>query len=210
MKHFAEPIMISALEHWSYCPRQCGLIHLENIWDENTFTLRGRQGHERADDPNQSETDDGIRIERALPLFSDTLGLVGRADAVEFHAPNKIVPVEYKLGTRRLTQHHDIQLCAQALCLEEMFQTPVQNGAIYSLTQRRRRDVTFTQELRQATRDAIEAVHHLLQEAKTLPPAFNDARCRHCSLLDACLPASVVAATAQTHFRKLFTPPPNQ
>src|ERR671921_686889 len=112
-------VLISALEHYSYCPRQCALIHVERVFDENVFTLRGRRAHERADAPNTTG-ENGVRIERALPLWSDELGLNGRADVVEFPADGGIVPVEYKHGPRRERKHDDLQLCAQALCLEEM------------------------------------------------------------------------------------------
>lgn len=206
----SELVMLSALEHWSYCPRQCALIHLESVWDENIFTLKGQQGHARADQARIRRSDEDIRIEHALPLYSDTLGLVGRADVVEFHPGSTIVPVEYKHGPRRANRHDDLQLCAQALCLEEMFQTEVSRGAIYSLATRRRREVPFTEELRDETRAAIIATRELLcRDVRVggdlaLPPALNDGRCRHCSLLDACVPATVVAARAAYHERALF------
>ena len=113
-----EFVMISALEHWSYCPRQCALIHVEQTFDENLYTLRGRAVHKRVDEPVVEEQA-GVRIERALPLWSKALGLIGKADVVEFHGET-VYPVEYKHGPHREQEHDDLQLCAQALCLEEM------------------------------------------------------------------------------------------
>jgi CRISPR-associated exonuclease Cas4 len=114
-----EPVLVSMLEHFSYCPRQFALIHLEQVFDENVFTLKGKEGHERVDEPQSGEIH-GVRFERALPLFSRKLGLTGKADLIEF--PDGIpYPVEYKHGSRGGRAHAEIQLCAQALCLEEMF-----------------------------------------------------------------------------------------
>src|SRR2546430_686008 len=122
-------VLISALEHWSYCPRQCALIHVEQTFDENLYTLRGRNAHERVDQP-EGELREGVRVERAVPLWSDRLGLVGKSDVVEFHGADPF-PVEYKHGPRRKKEHDDLQLCAQALCLEEMTGRSVPRGAIY-------------------------------------------------------------------------------
>jgi CRISPR-associated exonuclease Cas4 len=178
--------MISALEHYSYCPRQCALIHLEQTFDENLYTLRGRQAHERVDLP-EGETAEGIRVERALPLWSDRLGLVGRADAVEFRGETPY-PVEYKHGPRRQWGHDDLQLCAQALCLEEMMGRPVPRGAVYHHSSRRRREVLFDAALRLRVEEVVAEIRLLLRQDK-LPPPVNDSRCRHCSLKESCLPA---------------------
>ncbi len=139
-------VMISALEHWSYCPRQCGLIHLEQTFDENLYTLRGRHLHERVDRP-LGETQHDVRVERAVPLWSDRLGLIGKADVVEFHAETPY-PIEYKHGKRRRWGHDDLQLCAQALCLEEMTGRQVPEGAIFYGGSRRRKPVVFDDALR--------------------------------------------------------------
>src|SRR6266567_8319359 len=134
-----EPIMISALEHYSYCPRQCALIHIEQTFDENIYTLKGHIAHERVDQTITRNEED-MRIERAVPLWSRRLGLVGRADVVEFHGEAPF-PVEYKVGPRRKWGHDDLQLCAQALCLEEMTGQEVRHGAIYYHGSRRRKEV---------------------------------------------------------------------
>lgn len=181
-------VMISALEHWSYCPRQCALIHLEQTFDENLYTLRGRMLHERTDVPT-GEVQDGVRVERALPLWSNRLGLIGKADVVEFHGETPH-PVEYKHGPRRQWGHDDLQLCAQALCLEEMTGRVVPRGAVYHHGSRRRREVVFDDALRAEVLKAVEAVRRMLKDLY-LPPPVNDARCRHCSLKESCLPSVV-------------------
>ncbi|MFN3651620.1 MAG: CRISPR-associated protein Cas4 [Armatimonadota bacterium] len=185
-------VMISALEHYSYCPRQCGLIHVEQVFDENVFTLRGRRAHERAHEA-VSRMEDGVRVERGLPLWSDRLGLVGVADVVELRPDGTVYPVEYKHGARRQTRHDALQLCAQALCLEEMLRVPVPLGAIFSHGSRRRRELALTPELRAETEQAVRDVRAMLRRG-ALPPAVNDARCPSCSLIDACLPEALAAA----------------
>ena len=200
-------VLVSAVEHFSYCPRQCALIHVESIFDENVFTLRGRQAHERVDQP-EARTEAGVRVERALPIWSNRYGLFGKADAVEMHADGRVIPVEYKHGPRRLRIHDDVQLCAQALCLEEMLGVAVQEGAIYSIQTRRRRTVPMDDALRRETLDTIDGVRQLLRQPTPLPPALNDDRCPKCSLLDACLPASVVAGRQRRLLADLYIPPP--
>lgn len=180
-------IPISALEHFSYCPRQCALIHVEQTFDENVFTVRGRIAHERVDE-GLSSAPRGVRQLRALPLWSDELGLTGKADLVEMQ-PDGPLPVEYKVG--RITGGHAaLQLCGQALCLEEMFGKPVKVGALYSHATKRRVRVAIDEELRQRTRAAVEAVRSLLARQE-LPPPVNDSRCPDCSLINACLPGVV-------------------
>lgn len=186
-------VMVSALEHWSYCPRQCGLIHLEQTYDENLFTLRGNRAHERVDEV-ADRVEEGVRVVRAMPIWSDRLGLTGRADAVEFHGATPF-PVEYKVGKPRNWGHEALQLCAQGMCLEEMLRVSVPAGALYYHGSRKRRAVTFDAELREAVEAAVVAVRVMLHGSR-LPAAPNDARCPNCSLFDACLP-SVVANPAR-------------
>jgi len=191
-----EPVMpiedlevpMSAIEHYSYCPRQCGLIHLEQSFQDNIFTLRGRLAHQRVDsgDPTPLR---GVKVARAMPLWSKRYGLRGKADLVELRLEGPY-PVDYKVG-RRHGKHPDYQLCAQALCLEEMLDQPVPKGAIYHVATRARREVFFDEGLRQRTIELIEQVRAMLRSER-LPPALNDERCRNCSLGDVCLP-SVVA-----------------
>jgi CRISPR-associated exonuclease Cas4 len=202
-----EIIAVSALQHYAYCPRQCGLIHVESIWDENVFTLRGSRRHARADTAGRT-IENGIRSERGLPIWSDSLGLVGKADVVEFHPDGRVVPVEYKSGPLRRMPADDIQLCAQALCLEEMCGVEIPVGFIVSLKAKRRREVTLDRALRDATRSTVDRVRALLEGSGPLPPAANDRRCKDCSLNDACVPATVESARLAWHNRNLFNPPP--
>jgi CRISPR-associated exonuclease Cas4 len=191
--------MISALQHWSYCPRQCALIHLEQVWEENLYTLRGRRAHQAVDRP-AGELEDGVRVERALPLWSDRLGLVGKADVVEFHGDMPF-PVEYKHGPRRQREHDDLQVGAQALCLEEMFGRPVPRGVVYHHNSRRRREVAVDEGLRARVEEAVRAVRALLAEAR-LPPVLNDARCDRCSLRESCLPQALGRPERLRHARR--------
>ncbi|NCJ06053.1 CRISPR-associated protein Cas4 [Synechococcales cyanobacterium C] len=181
--------MLSALQHHAFCPRQCALIHIEQVWDENLYTLRGQRVHEKVNVP-EYELIEGIRVERAMPLWSHQLGLTGIADVVEFSSDGTPYPVEYKSGARKRRLADDIQLCAQALCLEEMLNCPVPKGAIFHNASKRRREVELTQALRDQVLETIQAVRRLLT-GQTLPPPVNDARCQDCSLIDACLPQAL-------------------
>ncbi len=182
-----DPIMLSALEHWSYCPRQCALIHLEQAFADNVHTARGNAVHALVDMPGY-ESRPGVRIERALPLFCERLGLIGKADIVEFLPDGTPYPVEYKHGTKRQKTHDDLQLAAQALCLEEMTGKPVPKGAIYHASSHLRREVLITADLRQQVEDTTLAIRAMLQHA-VMPSPVNDARCRECSLIELCQPA---------------------
>lgn len=185
-------ILLSAIEHYSYCPRQCALIHVEQSYEENLFTVKGNLAHERVD-AGADTASRGVQTMRDVPLWSERLGLRGKADLVEFRSDGPY-PVEYKVG-RRHGNHPDLQLCAQALCLEEMLNVPVRRGAIFYHALRRRHEVDFDEALRQQTLAALAAIRSLLQ-AQRLPLAPNDARCPNCSLINICLPA-VVAETAR-------------
>lgn len=201
-----ELVMISALEHWSYCPRQCGLIHLEATYDENLFTLRGQRLHRSVDLAGDVQ-EGGVRHVRALPLFCESLGMTGRADLVEF--PEDVpYPVEYKAGSRRPHAHEALQLCAQAICLEEMLGVATPAGAIYFHGSRKRVEVRFDAGLRARVAEAVAAVRQMLAGDR-LPPAANDARCPNCSLFDACLPGVVgERARLRGFFGELFHPAP--
>jgi CRISPR-associated exonuclease Cas4 len=205
MNEADDPIMLSALQHWSYCPRQCALIHLEQVFDENVHTMRGKAVHARVDEPG-FESFEGVRSERALPVWSDRLGLVGKCDVVEFHPDGRIYPVEYKHGKKRQQAHDDLQLAAQAMCLEEMFGKPVEKGAIYHHTSRRRREVAITQELRQRVEIILADIRAMLASGK-LPPPVNDARCKECSLNEICQPQAIANRTTHAAIeRTLFDP----
>lgn len=186
-------IMLSALQHFSFCPRQCALIHLEQVWAENRLTAEGRILHERVHE-QEGETRAGVRIERGMPLRSLRLGLVGVADVIEFHRlPNggwRPFPVEYKRGKPKPDRCDEVQLCAQAMCLEEMMGVTVPEGALFYGRTRRRHAVEFLPELRKATEETAAAVRALL-DAGVTPPAVYDKKCKQCSLLEICLPKSL-------------------
>ena len=200
---FDELLPISALQHWSYCPRQCALIHIEQQFVENVHTLRGQAVHARVDTP-EIEVLPGRRVERAMPLWHEKLGLIGKADVVEFLDDGTPVPVEYKHGPRRKQIHDELQLCAQALCLEEMLQRSVPSGAIYHASSKRRRIVEMDAALRASTLNAINATRALLTQ-NTLPAPANDARCRACSLITICQPdLALIAIAVGIGGRELF------
>ncbi|MFQ3588508.1 MAG: CRISPR-associated protein Cas4 [Fimbriimonadaceae bacterium] len=201
-------VPISAIEHVSYCPRQCGLIHLEAVWEENVFTIRGRLLHERVDEPT-TRTERGVRAERALPLWSEKYGLIGKADLVEFRPrPDGGVapyPVEYKSGGPKHRHHAELQLCAQALCLEEMLGVDVPAGALFFAKTRERLEIPLDEPLRSQTIAAIEGVRRLLSQERLEEPVA-DQRCPDCSLKDACMPE--VARLARRVETRLFAPRP--
>lgn len=180
-----DPIMISALEHYSYCPRQCALIHVEQTFHENLYTMRGRDVHENVD-VESSHALAGVRYERALPLWSRRLDLVGKADMVEFHG-DVPYPVEYKSGRHRAGQHEVLQLLAQAVCLEEMFNVKVEKGALYWHGSRERKEIVFTDAMRQHLEEVVAAVHAMIA-CNQVPPPVNDKRCKDCSLKESCMP----------------------
>ena len=198
-------VPISALEHYSYCPRQCALIHVEQTFDENQFTIRGRIAHERVD-AGEDRSTRGVRTLRSIPLWSDQYGLVGRSDVVEMRESGPF-PVEYKVGRRRAT-HADVQLCAQALCLEEMLGKPVTRGALYFREERKRYDVDLDAALRSRTLAVVDAVRRQLT-LQQVPEAPNDERCPNCSLINACLPTVVAESRRHERYRRdLFSPAP--
>jgi CRISPR-associated exonuclease Cas4 len=199
-----ELIPISALNQYAYCPRRCALIHVEQTFDDNLYTMRGKALHERTDRAEESGWEEGVRVERALPLCSKQLGLIGKADVVEFHGETPY-PVEYKSGPNRQFDNDDLQLCAQALCLEEMTGKAVPRGAIYHHSSRKRRDVECTPELRAQVVQSIQAIRRMLA-SKQLPPPVNDRRCTKCSLQESCMPSVIdEGRRASAVVRDLFT-----
>ncbi len=196
---------LSALQHFAFCPRQCALIHIERQWAENTLTAQGRVLHERTHDAG-SESRGDLRVARALPLQSASLGLHGVADVVEFHRrPDgawQPFPVEYKRGRPKHEPIDAVQLCAQALCLEEMLTTPVPAGALFYGATHRRHDVHFDDDLRAETRRFAAAVRALLAAGRTPPPEFGP-KCRACSLLELCRPQAVTRS-ASAHLTRLI------
>ena len=196
-----DALPLSGLQHLAFCPRQWALIHLEQAWAENRLTAEGRLLHERADLPGQSRRKD-LRTVRGLMLESRRLRLTGRADVVEFRP--EPFPVEYKRGKRKPTDCDLVQLCAQALCLEEMLGVAVPHGAIFYGEPRRRIDVEFTPELRTRT-ESLAATMHSLYVAHTTPAAQPGKHCERCSLIDICLPHATadIAIAAQWNAAQL-------
>ena len=180
-----EPIvLISAIEHFSYCPRQCALIHCDGIWSDNAHTIRGKRIHRRVDS-GKHRKERGRAILRSIPLWSEKLGLSGRADAVETLDSN-VYPVEYKSGVRH-GKTADLQLCAQALCLEEMLDVEISHGFVWYGGPRRRMQIDFTPLLRDEVKSIILKIREQLLSGE-LPMAPNDERCEECQLLQNCLP----------------------
>ena len=180
-----EPIVsISAIEHFAYCPRQCALIHCDGVWSDNAHTVRGTHAHRRVDGGRHRQ-ERGRMVLRAIPLWSEALGLSGRADAVEVK-DGQVIPVEYKAGTRHGIAA-DLQVCAQALCLEEMLQVEIPHGHVWYGGPRRRLRVDFTPALRIQVHAAIGEIRDQLRTGE-LPSAPNDKRCKECQLRNHCLP----------------------
>jgi len=180
---------LSALQHLAFCPRQWALIHLEGCWEENMLTAEGKILHDRAHEGEEEMRGD-CRIVRGLRLHSFRLGLSGMADVVEFYREGddwRPYPVEYKHGRPKLEPCDEIQLCAQALCLEEMLNRPVEKGAIYYGKPRRRKEIVFGDELRNQTESFCTKLHQMSAAGKT-PAAEYRKECEGCSLLVRCLP----------------------
>jgi len=186
-------IPVSALQHYLFCPRQCALIHLDQVWTENALTAEGRVLHERADSGKRTTRGD-LKTVTGLLLRSAALGLSGKADVVEFHRNGNAwrpFPVEYKRGRPKAHDADRVQLCAQALCLEEMLGLAVPEGALFYGAQRRRLGVSFDANLRDLTARTAAAVHALLEEGRLppVPEAMTKGRgCTSCSLAESCLP----------------------
>ncbi len=190
-----EYLQLSALQHILFCRRQCALIHIEQLWEENLFTAQGRVMHERVDRGDQAVRGK-IRIEYGLPLKSARLGLTGKADVVEFHRTESSVqkwvpfPVEYKRGKPKKDLSDKVQLCAQALCLEEMLNTDILYGALFYGKTKRRLEVTFDEELRHKTMATAGQLHAMIESGITPPPEY-DKKCDACSFVSLCMPKAI-------------------
>lgn len=183
-------VQLSALQHFVFCQRQCALIHIEQVWNENMFTVEGRIMHEKAHE-EQFEMRGDVRIERGMPLRSEKLGLNGKADVIEFHKSPDCkwlpFPVEYKRGKPKPDDCDKVQLCAQALCLEEMLNCHITGGAIYYGKTRHRLDMEFDDNLREITVNTVQELHKFIKEGKTPKPVYSK-KCESCSLVEICKP----------------------
>lgn len=187
---------ISALQHYQFCKRRAALIHVEGLWAENRFTAEGNVVHRRADDPRQNETRRAKRTMRGVALASARHGLTGKADVIEFHGrepdPLTATVVEYKRGKPkpRLDEPYRTQLCAQALCVEEMLDCRVTHGFLYFAKVKRRVEVPIDRPLRDQTLATITALHDLVRSGRTPPPVYRKRKCEACSLINLCLPSA--------------------
>lgn len=177
---------LSAIEHYEYCARQCALIHCDGVWDDNVNTLRGHIAHRRSDNPSASRFERGRTVLRGVRLWSDTHGLIGRADRIEVTQDGAVTPVEHKAGYRHGATA-DLQVCAQALCLEEMLNIDIPAGFVWYDGTRRRHKVNFSDALRTDTLARAEQIRTMLAD-RTLPAAPNDERCGQCQIRHHCLP----------------------
>ncbi len=197
-----ELIAVSALNQYVYCPRRCALIFIEQAWSENPFTAEGRIMHEKADS-NKFESRGNVRIDYSVPLRSLRLGLIGKADVVEFHKKDdetwQPFPVEYKRGKPKIDDSDKVQLCAQAICLEEMLNVEINEGALFYGLTRRREDVVFDKALRMETEDSARKVHELIASGIT-PKAEYSAKCKKCSLVELCLPKTCSKARSVRNY----------
>lgn len=199
---------VSALQHLVFCERRCALIHIESVWAENEFTAEGEGLHERVHDLGESEAG-GIRRVTAMPVRSLRLGLVGQCDLVEFRTAEDggreaPYPVEYKRGSPKRGLCDEVQLCAQAMCLEEMMGCEVPRGAVFYAAVRRRREIEFTAALRRTTEDAVSRLHALIAGGVT-PVVPMAAKCRSCSLNEYCV-AQEKATAVGRYLKELFRP----
>jgi CRISPR-associated exonuclease Cas4 len=183
-------IPLSALQHYLYCPRQYALIHIERQWAESRHTAEGRLLHERTD-RLATERRKGVRTVTSMPLLNLDLGITGVADVVEFHGGDtgeRAFPVEYKRGKPKTHRADEVQLCAQALCLESMLDQRIESGALFYGKIRRREEVVFDEELRALTLQIIRDVRSLLASGRTPSADYVPKRCDACSLIDLCQP----------------------
>jgi len=185
-------IPISALQHALFCKRQYALIHIERLWEENRFTAEGKVLHERVDDVHHDSRRD-CREEFGLAVRSINYGLVGKCDLVEFEKNSdgtykKISPVEFKRGRKKADDFDLVQLCAQALCLEEMFDVEISEGQIYYLQEHRRSTATLSEELRKKTVTLIGVIDDIRAAGTTPAAEYEKEKCDRCSLLELCMP----------------------
>lgn len=197
-----ELLLLSGIQHFAFCSRQWALIHIEQQWCENVKTVEGKHLHERVDDPFAKDSSNTLVVWRSVNLLSYRLGLIGRADVVEFKKNNSGVklpgkegmwtpfPVEYKRGKPKPDERDEVQLCAQAICMEEMFKTVINEGALYYGEIRRRSIIQFTKEVRKQVYDYTDEMHLLFKDSITPPPIYKS-HCKSCSLFDICLPKNI-------------------
>ncbi len=208
-----ELLLLSGIQHMAFCPRQWALIHIEQQWEENVKTIEGQHLHERVDDPFIKDSGNELVVWRSVNLISYRLGFSGRADVVEFKRtetgiilPGKTgkwtpYPVEYKRGKPKPDERDEVQLCAQAICMEEMFDTTISEGALFYGEIRRRTMVPFSDELRKQVSEYADEMHRLFQQGITPAPVYKS-HCKSCSLVDICLPKQMDSQKTASNYLK--------
>lgn len=192
-------LLLSGIQHFAFCKRQWALIHLEQVWSENYLTISGRIMHKNADDPLFTESRGDVLVSRAVPLISHKLKIYGIADVIEYHRrengfkiPKRdgfwnAVPIEYKSGQKKHDNCDEVQLCCQAMCLEEMTQTEIPHGYLYYGKNKRRVEVIFDENLRECVESLISDMYYVLEHSIT-PMAELKKACESCSLVNICVP----------------------
>lgn len=208
-----EFLLLSGIQHFAFCRRQWALIHIEQQWQENEYTVAGELLHKRAHDPYLSEKRGGVIVSRGMPVFSRTLGISGVCDIVEFCKADegiqlyghrglfKVLPVEYKKGAPKAAEEDILQLAAQAMCLEEMLSAEIPEGAIYYGETRRRERIEITGELRGHVEEMLKEMHELFVKRYT-PRVKWSKSCNACSLRDICLPKLGKALSVKAYIRE--------
>lgn len=199
-------LAISAIQHYAYCPRQFALIHLEQAWADNRFTAEGNLLHQRVD-AGEPEQRGHVRYERAVLLSSQRLGLRGKMDLLEIDSsqqPARLIPVEYKRGKAKTQDWDRLQLCAQALCLEEMRAVSITEGALWYWETRHREIVAFDASLRIQTEQVIESAKAVYASSQTPPPTEFKKRCKACSLIEQCQPDIARLDHSAEYLQELF------
>lgn len=199
-------ISLSALQHYAYCPRQCALIHIEQVWSENFWTAEGKLLHERVD-AGESEQRGNIRTERSVSIISHRLKIVGKLDVLEIRGNSlrHYFPVEYKRGKPKTEDWDRIQLCAQALCLEEMLNIKINEAALWYWQVRQRESIVIDSTLRERTESIITATYKTIRSGIT-PRAKFSKKCKACSLIEWCEPNTLQHDRSVEYINELFTP----
>ncbi len=213
MENNTVELMLSGIKHHQFCRRRWALIHVEQQWQENALTLDGHHLHERVHDKEFTEMRGSVLLSRAMPVRSETLHITGECDLVELHQDPygvpiqgregtwRVYPVEYKRGKPDSRGADEMQLCAQAMCLEEMFVTEVPEGALYYAALHQRCTVFFSAELRGQVRDAVKDMHRLMERGYT-PRAKWSRACKSCSLVEICQPELTKGLSASEYVRR--------
>lgn len=207
--------MLSGLNHFIFCRRRWALVHIEQLWSENVLTLDGKYMHERVHDAEFTESRGSVLLSRAMPVRSVSMNITGECDMVELHKDPygvpiqgregtwRLYPIEYKRGRPNERGADEMQLCAQAMCLEEMFVTDIPEGAVFYGETHRRMPVVFTEELRKSVRTALEEMHRLFERGHT-PKAKMTKACKNCSLIDLCQPGLSKQMSPSEYVRRML------